>query len=175
MCGSGASRQTTSGGLSPNGKVSRRSSRNWGFVFAPASRRMKTLVNLAMLRLGAVSATLATVLLVAVVFSRGWRAWTRVGAGGRVRFTRPLSVRVGSSWRACVGYCRSGAAGLVRCGESRLSLSAWYWRRVMDNARPMMLSIILSRSTVPGPGASCPPTTPGKSCSGSSFSSPCLY
>ena len=71
MCGSRSLRQTKSGGLSPGGKVANISSRTWRGVFALASRMINTPGNPEMLISGAVAATLATVLLVAVVFGRG--------------------------------------------------------------------------------------------------------
>ena len=71
MCGYGASRQITSGGLSPNGKVARGFSCAWGVVFASALRRVKTLGNPDMIGLGAVSATLDMVSLFMVVFRGG--------------------------------------------------------------------------------------------------------
>ena len=57
MCGSGASIYTTSGGLSPSGKVAILSSRDWVVVFAPYYSRVKMPENLGMLGLGAVATT----------------------------------------------------------------------------------------------------------------------
>ena len=140
-------------------------------MFPPASRKVKTLGNLAMIVSGDVAATLATASLVTVGCSGGWRDWDQVGAGGRVGLARSLAVLAGPDWRTCIGFCQSGAAGLVLCRGSRHSLSTWTWRRATDDAIEVMLLRILSRSTVPGPGASLPPETSGMSCSALSVSS----
>ena len=62
MCGSGASRNTTSGGLSPIRKVKSISIYNWGVVLATSSRRVKMSGNPRMLGLGTEAATPAMVL-----------------------------------------------------------------------------------------------------------------
>ena len=76
MCVSGDLRQTTSGGLSPSVKVASLLRRNWGFVMAPTSRRVKIPVKLGMLGAGAVAATSAMVSLV--------QTWAWVVVGGKV-------------------------------------------------------------------------------------------
>ena len=85
MCRSGASRNTTSGGLSPNNKMTMRSRRTCMLVFGPDSRRVKIPRNLESAGSSAVAATLATVSLIALIFCGGWRDWVRVGAGVRGR------------------------------------------------------------------------------------------
>ena len=77
MCGSGASRHTTSGGLSPSGKVVSLSNPTWGVVLASAMRRVKIPRNSGILGLGAVATTLAMVSLVCLTCAR-------VGAGRKV-------------------------------------------------------------------------------------------
>ena len=76
MCGSVASRRTTSGGLSPSGKVASLSSRGWGVVLDPALRRVNISRNPGMPGSGAMAATLAMVSLV--------QTWAWVVAGGKV-------------------------------------------------------------------------------------------
>ena len=118
MRSSGASSHTTSGGLSPSGKVVSLSNRAWGVVCAPASMKVNTPCDPRMLRSGSVAATPATVSLV-----RTW-AWVRaggkvvipsvwVGAGRKVGLTYLLGVPAGPAWRACIGTRLSGSAGRV--------------------------------------------------------------
>ena len=172
MCVYGSSRQTTRGGLSPNGKVVICSSRAWEVVFALALRRVKTPGNLARLRLGAVAAIPSTVSLVTVVFGGGWRNWVQVRAVVRGGGLGTLSGCTGPSWRACIYFRRNGAAGLVRHRCSHRPMSAWTWIIATDKARELTLTMILYRSTVPVLGASYPPSSSGKSCSAPSSSSP---
>ena len=70
MCGFGASRQTTSGGLSSSRKVTSLSSRAWGVVLAHALRRVKTPKNPRTMGSGDVASTPAMVLLVQVTCAR---------------------------------------------------------------------------------------------------------
>ena len=120
MCGSGAYRQTTSGGLYPSGKVAILLSRAWGVALDPASRRVNITGNLEIMGLGAVAATPAMVSLVCVNCARVG-AGSKVGvphawveAGGKAGVLRVwdgekgnvgvsyLLVLVLTAWRACV-------------------------------------------------------------------------
>ena len=74
MCGSGAQRHTTSGGLSPSAKVASLFSRNRVVVLAPSSITVKIPGNPGTLGLGVVAATPAMVLQVRCTGAR-------VGAG----------------------------------------------------------------------------------------------
>ena len=62
MCGFGALRHTTNGGISPSGKFASLFSRDGGVVLAPSSSRLKMSRNAGTLGLGDVAATLAMVL-----------------------------------------------------------------------------------------------------------------
>ena len=172
MCGSGASRQNRSDGLSPNGKVAIRSSLDWGVVFALASRRVKTSRIPARIGSGSVAATPTTVSLITVGFGGGWRAWVHFREGGRGGEVGTLSDCAGPDWRACVGFHQSEVVELICRRGSRCSLSAWAWIRATDEVRALMLTMIMYRPTVPVLGASFPPSSLGNSCSASSSSSP---
>ena len=108
MCGSGAYRQTTSGGLYPSGKVAILLSRAWGVTLEPASRRVNITGNLEIMGLGAVAATPAMVLLVHVTCDRigaGRKvgvpcAW--VGAGGKAGVPSVWDREVGNVGVPCL-------------------------------------------------------------------------
>ena len=70
MCESGAYKKTTSGGLSPRGKVESLSSRAWGFMLDPALMRVKIPRNPGMMGSGAVATTPAMVFLVRLTCAR---------------------------------------------------------------------------------------------------------
>ena len=94
MCGSEDSRHTTSGGLSPSGKVSSLSSRNREVVFAPFYSRVKMPGNPGTLGSGAVAANPDMVL--------------------QVRCT---GTRVGAGWKVGVPRACAGAMGKLGAGE----------------------------------------------------------
>ena len=174
MCSSGASRQTTSGGLSPSGKVKSLYIRAWGVVLANAMRRKTIPRNPGMLGCGAVAANPGMFLLVHVPCASFGasrrvgvpRAWA--GAGGKAGVLRIwdrtgrnvgvpcLLVPVCPAWRACVGARLSWDAGFVLFWGSCRSLSAWTFNIVTYNARALMLSRIWLRSPDSVSGASCP-------------------
>ena len=122
MCGSGASRHTASGGLSPSSKVASLSSRDQGVMFAPSSSRVKMLGNPGTLGLGDLAATPAMVSQVRCTGARvraGWKfgmlracdeamGKAGVGAVGNVISCCSL-VLVLPDWQAYVGACMSGA------------------------------------------------------------------
>ena len=157
MCGSGDSRHTTSGGLSPRGKVASLSSRNWGVMLSLSSSRAKIPGKRGALGLVTVAATPDMVLQVCCAsarFGTGWKvdvvhayvgAVGKVGAwaGGNVVATCFLVPAV-PTWQACVSARLSGAACLVLCWGSRCSLSAWTCKRVTEDARALMLSRVWS-------------------------------
>ena len=114
-------RQSASGGLTPSSKVERILRRAWGFMLAPASRRVNISGNPGMLESGAVAATLAMVLLVYVTCASFGtdrkvgvpHVWVGVGGeagvssvwyGSRGNIWFPCRlVPVGIAWRAYVG------------------------------------------------------------------------
>ena len=173
MCSSGASRQSESGGLYPNGKVAICSSRVWGIVFFPASRRAKILGYLDRLVSGAVDTTRTRCILSQWYLAEGGGIGPGLGQEGGGEGT--IYGCAGPAWRACVGWRRSGAAGMVRRGSSRFSMYAWTWIRAMDNARALMLARVLYTLAVPGPGASFTPLSSGNYSSASSSPSPPPY
>ena len=185
MCGSGSSRHTTSGGLSPSGKVANLLSRNQGVILAPSSSRVKMPGNPGTLGLGAVTTTSSMVLEVRYTGARvgaGWevgmmRACARVvgkagsGAGGNVSAPCCM-VPVVTAWVACVGAGLSGAACLVLYWGSCRSLSAWTCKRATEEDRALMLPMICSILLDPATGASCPNLSAENSWSSSSSSYP---
>ena len=88
MCGSGASRHTKCGSLSPSVKVASLSSCDWEDVLAPALIRVKNPRNPRMLGSGAVAANLEMMPQVRCTCARvgaGWkvRVAVRFGWGGK--------------------------------------------------------------------------------------------
>ena len=157
MCGSGSWRHTTSGGLSPSGKVTSLANRNQGVGLAPSSSRVKIPGNPGTLEAGAMAANPAMVsqvnctgvrvrvgckvgVLCACVWAVGKAG---DGAGGNV-FDPCCLVPAVPAWRACVGACLSGAACLVLYWGSRCSLFAWTCKRATEGTRVLMLSSIWS-------------------------------
>ena len=129
-------------------------------MLAQALRRVNIPRNPGLLGLGAVAAKPAMVLLVRVTCARVGAcrklgvplAW--FGAGGKAGFmivwdgtggnvgVPCILVPVYPTWHACVGACLSGTAGLVLFWDSHCSLFTWTFKRVIDNARALMLSRI---------------------------------
>ena len=155
MCGSGASIHTTSGGLYPSSKVTSLSSRDWGFVFAPSSSRVKILGNPVTLWSGDLAATPSMVSQVRCTGDRvgaGWkfgvpracaRAVGKAGAGavGNVIACYSL-VPVVPDCQACIGARLSGGPCLILCWVSHRSLSNWACKRETEDARALMISSI---------------------------------
>ena len=81
MCGSGDLRHTTSGGLSPSGKVANLLSRYQGVVLSPSPSKVKIPRNPGTLGSGAVAATLDMVSQVRCTSAR-------VGAGCKIGVPR---------------------------------------------------------------------------------------
>ena len=148
MCGSGALRHTTSGGLYPSVKVASLSSRNWWVVFAPSSRRAKMPRNPGTLGSGTVAYTPAMVLQVrrtGVRVGAGWKSFACAEAVGKAGAGAEGSlVPIVPTWQAYFGACLSRAAFLVLCWGSRHSLSAWTYKRETEDARALVLSRIWS-------------------------------
>ena len=148
MCGSGASRHTTSGGLYPSVKVASLSSLNWWVMFAPSSRRAKMPGNPGTLGSGTLAYTPAMVLQVRRTGVRVRAGWKFFACAGEVRKAGSGAggslVPVVPTWQACFGACLSGAAFLVLCWGSRRSLSAWTYKRETEDARALVLSRIWS-------------------------------
>ena len=92
MCGSGASRHTTSGGLSLSSKVASLSSSDWGVVLAPYFTRANIPKNPGTLGLGTVAVTPAIV--------------------SQLRYT---DARVGASWK--FGVLRACAGAVEKAGD----------------------------------------------------------
>ena len=123
MCGSGSSRHSTSGGLSPSGKVASISSRDQGFVLALSYSRVKILGKQGMLGSSDVAATPAMVSQLRCTGARvgaGWKVGVRracvgkigkegEGAGGNVVAPCCLVPFV-PALRACIDSCLSGGA-----------------------------------------------------------------
>ena len=87
MCGSVSSRHSTSGGLSPSGKVASISSCDQGVVLALSYRRVKILGKRGTLESSAVAATLAMVLQVRCTgarFGAGWKVGMLCACAGGV-------------------------------------------------------------------------------------------
>ena len=139
VCSSGASRQTTSGGLSPSGKVASLYIRAWGVVLAQAMRRKTIPSNPGILGLGALASTPAMVSLVRVTCARFGasrrvgvpRAWVGEGGGsGPDSLGRngkecrcSLSPGTGIARLACLRRCSPELGCRLRPLLGKLSLS----------------------------------------------------
>ena len=157
ICGSGASRHTTSGGLSPSVKVASLSSRNQGVVFAPSSSKVNMPGSLGTLGLGAAAVTPSMVLQVRCTVARvgsgckvgvpiacdGVVGKTGAGAVGNMIACCSLVPVVPDCW-ACVGTCLNGDPCLVLCWVSLCSVSACTFKIATEDARALMISSIWS-------------------------------
>ena len=150
MCGSGASRHTTSVGLYPSGKVASLSSRDQGVVLAPSSRRVKIPSNPGTMGSGfCVAGTMH--------WCEGWgglEGWRDAclylgggegrGWGGREFVCSLLS----GPGRSCLTDLRrilpERAVCLVLCWGNPCYLFAWTCKRATKDARALMISRIWS-------------------------------
>ena len=151
MCGSGASRHTTSGGLSPRGKVASLSSREWGVVCDPSYSRAKMPGNPGTLGLGTVEYTLAMILQMictSVSAGAGWNV--SAGAVGTAGFWAGgnaallCGVPFAPAWRACVGARLRASPFFAPCWGRCRPWSAWNCMSATEDAIVLMRSRIWS-------------------------------